>query len=42
MSQGNVEIVKEFTGLFEKGDRDAWRDYFDPDVIWDTSAARCR
>jgi uncharacterized protein len=38
MSQENVEIVKEFTRLFENGDRDAWRDYFDPDVIWDTSA----
>ena len=33
-----MEIVKEFTRLFENGDRDAWRDYFDPDVIWDTSA----
>jgi hypothetical protein len=39
MSQENVEIVKKFTRLFENGDRDAWRDYFDPDVIWDTSAA---
>ena len=39
MSQENVEIVKEFTRLFEKGDRDAWRDYFDPDVVWDTSAS---
>jgi ketosteroid isomerase-like protein len=38
MSQENVEIVKAFTRLFEAGDRDAWRDYFDPDVIWDTSA----
>jgi ketosteroid isomerase-like protein len=38
MSQENVEIVKAFHGLFEAGDRDAWRDYFDPDVIWDTSA----
>ena len=37
MSQENVEIVKAFMGLFEAGDRDAWRDYFDPDVIWDTS-----
>jgi ketosteroid isomerase-like protein len=38
MSQGNVGIVQEFSRLFEKGDRDAWRDYFDPDVVWDTSA----
>jgi uncharacterized protein len=38
MSQENVEVVKEFSRLFEKGDRDAWRDYFAPDVVWDTSA----
>jgi ketosteroid isomerase-like protein len=39
MSQENVEVVKAFMGLFEAGDRDAWRDYFDPDVVWDTSAS---
>jgi uncharacterized protein len=39
MSQENVETVKEFMRLFEKGDRDAWREYFDPDVVWDTSAS---
>jgi ketosteroid isomerase-like protein len=39
MSEENVEIVKEFTRLFEKGDRDSWREYFDPDVVWDTSAS---
>ena len=39
MSQENVEIVKAFISLFEAGDRDRWRDYFDPDVIWDTSAS---
>jgi ketosteroid isomerase-like protein len=39
MSQKNVEIVKEFTRLFEGGDRDGWREYFDPDVVWDTSAS---
>ena len=39
MSEENVEIVKEFTRLFEKGDRDEWRKYFDPDVVWDTSAS---
>ena len=39
MSQENVEIVKEFTRLFEEGDRDSWRQYFDPDVVWDTSAS---
>ena len=39
MSKENVEIVKAFTSLFEAGDRDAWREYFDPDVIWDTSAS---
>ena len=39
MSQENVEIVKEFTRRFEQGDRDSWREYFDPAVIWDTSAS---
>jgi ketosteroid isomerase-like protein len=39
MSEENVEIVKEFSRLFEQGDRDRWRDYFDPDVVWDTSAS---
>ena len=39
MAQENVEIVKEFTRLFEKGDRDSWREYFDPEVVWDTSAS---
>ena len=39
MSQENVEIVKEFTRLFEEGDRDSWRQYFDPEVVWDTSAS---
>ena len=38
MSQENVKVVKEFTRLFEEGDREAWRDYFAPDVVWDTSA----
>jgi uncharacterized protein len=40
MSQENVEIVKEFTLVFEQGDRDQWRHYFDPDVVWDTSASK--
>jgi ketosteroid isomerase-like protein len=39
MSRENVETVKEFTRLFEKGDRDKWREYFDPDVVWDTSTS---
>ena len=39
MSQENVEIVKAFTSLFEAGDRNEWREYFDPDVVWDTSAS---
>lgn len=38
MSEENVEIVKEFSRLYERGDRDKWREYFDPDVVWDTSA----
>jgi ketosteroid isomerase-like protein len=40
MSQENVELVKEFMDLFAAGSRDAWRDYFDPDVVWDTSASK--
>jgi ketosteroid isomerase-like protein len=39
MSQENVEIVKKFTQLYEAGDREAWREYFDPDVVWDASAS---
>ena len=39
MSQENVELVKSFTSQFEAGDRNVWRDYFDPDVVWDTSAS---
>ena len=39
MSQENVERVKAFTSLFEAGDRNGWREYFDPDVVWDTSAS---
>ena len=34
-----MEIVKAFTTLFEAGDRDEWREYFDPNVVWDTSAS---
>jgi ketosteroid isomerase-like protein len=40
MSRENVEIVKKFTRLFEEGGRDEWREYFDPDVVWDTSASK--
>jgi ketosteroid isomerase-like protein len=39
VSQDNVETVREFTRLFEAGDRDAWRKYFDPAVVWDASAS---
>jgi uncharacterized protein len=39
MSQENVETVREFMDLFAAGDRESWRHYFDPDVIWDTSAS---
>ncbi|HWG09136.1 MAG TPA: nuclear transport factor 2 family protein [Solirubrobacteraceae bacterium] len=39
MSQENVEIVKDFTRLFEQGDRDEWREFFAPNVVWDTSAS---
>ena len=37
MSRGNVEIVKEFSLLFESGDRHSWHKYFSEDVVWDTS-----
>jgi ketosteroid isomerase-like protein len=40
MSQQNVELVKAFMDPFEAGDRDAWREYFDRDVVWDTSASK--
>jgi uncharacterized protein len=39
MSQENVEVVKEFSQLFAAGDRENWREYFDPDLIWDASAS---
>lgn len=39
MSQQNVEIVKEFSELFESGDRTHWHKYFHPDVAWDVSAS---
>lgn len=32
-------MVKEFMSLFESGDREKWRGYFDPEVVWDTSAS---
>jgi uncharacterized protein len=38
MSRENVEVVKAFTLSFEGGDRDEWREYFDPSVVFDTSA----
>lgn len=39
MSRENVETVKEFTGLFEAGDRQSWKRFFHEDVIWDTSGS---
>src|ERR1041384_4025940 len=39
MSQKNVEIIEEFTRLYAQGDRDEWREHFDTDVVWDTSAS---
>ena len=38
MSQENVEIVKAFMSLYAAGDHRTWREHFDPDVVWDTSA----
>jgi uncharacterized protein len=39
VSQENVEVVKGFSRVFEEGDRDEWREHFDPAVVWDTSAS---
>jgi uncharacterized protein len=39
MSEENVDVVKEFMSLFEAGDREGWREHFDPEVVWDTSAS---
>jgi uncharacterized protein len=40
MSKGDLEVVKGFMGRFEAGDRREWREHFDPDVVWDTSASQ--
>ena len=40
MSQENVELVREFLGLFAAGDRRSWRQHFAPDVVWDTSQSQ--
>ena len=40
MSQENVEVVKRVMIRFEAGDRQAWREHFDPNVVWDTSASQ--
>ena len=38
MSEENVEIVKEFTRRFSAGE-DVTDEYFDPEIVWDTSAS---
>jgi ketosteroid isomerase-like protein len=38
MSQDDVEIVKEFTRRFGAGGH-VTDDYFDPEIVWDTSAS---
>ena len=38
MSQGDVEIVEEFTRRFAAG-LHVTDDYFDPEIVWDTSAS---
>jgi uncharacterized protein len=40
VSQENVEVVKRFMRRFEAGDRDEWREHFDTNVVWDTSASQ--
>ena len=39
MSQENVEIVKEFSQRFAEGDATCRASYFDPEIVWDTSAS---
>ena len=39
MSEESVEIVKQFSQRFAHGDPDVGRDYFHPEIIWDTSAS---
>ena len=39
MSQENVEIVQEFSQRFAEGVRGVYDEYFDPDIVWDTSAS---
>jgi ketosteroid isomerase-like protein len=39
MSRENVEIVKGVMSRFEEGDREEWREHFDPNVVWDTSTS---
>ena len=34
-----MEIVKQFSQRFAHGDPDVGRDYFHPEIIWDTSAS---
>ena len=34
-----MALVKGFMDQFEAGDREGWREHFDPDVIWDASAS---
>jgi uncharacterized protein len=39
MSQENVEIVKKYSQRFAEGVRGVYGEYFDPDIVWDTSAS---
>jgi uncharacterized protein len=43
MSEKNVEIVREFAERFATGGPveadEVWQRYFDPEVVWDTSAS---
>ena len=38
MSEADVEIVKQFTQRFAAGGH-VTDDYFDPEIVWDTSAS---
>jgi ketosteroid isomerase-like protein len=40
MSREDAELLKGLLSRFEAGDRLEWREHFDPDVVWDTSASQ--
>jgi uncharacterized protein len=39
VSKKNVEVVRAFHGTLDAEDREAWRECFHPDVVWDVTAS---